>query len=85
MKHTRLYSATLQTYDSVLMSGIYWSVSKAHNAIKKSLRARLRLGTIMPTTTIMVEIKDASGYFKSCPDVFPDYYKKSTTVEAYIK
>lgn len=77
--------AIVSTEEKVLLSALYDNSTKAHNAIRRSLQARLRNKTLTMDTVVWVRVIDASGYFTSCLEIFPGHYDKVTTVSEYLR
>lgn len=76
--------AILAVRDDVVLSAFYENPHEAHKAIKKSLHKRLKSGWLSTSDQITVVITDASGYFTSCPQIFPGYYRKTLSVSEYL-
>lgn len=81
----RVYEASVCKCGKPIFSGAYFDAGKAHNAIARSMRARLRNGSIAKTDVVTVCVQDMSGYFPSCREIFEGYYKKSISVSEYLR
>lgn len=52
--------------------------------IRRSLRAKVRKGSLSMDDTILIHIQDASGYFQSCPEVLGGYVHEEGKVSEFI-
>lgn len=52
--------------------------------IRRSLRAKVRNGSLNMDDTILIHIQDASGYFQSCPEVLGGYVHEECKVFNFI-
>ena len=77
-------SATVKFEGNVIYSKWAASPKEAHNNISKSLNARLRNKSIKERDIVEILIRDASGYFPSCPEIFPGYFHKTLSVAEYL-
>jgi len=80
----RIHRGILSVRDDVVLHRFYDSPREAHASFKKSLQARIKSGWLSLNDQITVVIEDASGYFKSCPEIFPGYYRETTMVGKYL-
>lgn len=52
--------------------------------IRRSLRAKVRKGSLNMDDTIFIHVQDASGYFQSCPEVLGGYCHIEGKVSEFI-
>lgn len=71
-------------YEELIFSGISFGTREAHQRMKRSISGRLRAGSLNEDTKIHIMTRDASGYFKSCPEIFPEYYDRYMTCKEYL-
>lgn len=87
------YSIIIQEYQEGLphtvlydKHGTEFGYRAAHKSIKMTLRNLLRYReNITEDTIVTIEVRDGSGYFSSCPEVFPGYYNKSIKISEYLE
>ena len=70
--------------DDKIIYDVFDTYSGCLNRIKRSLKKRVRNGTLNPDDIILVHIQDASGYFRSCPEIFGGYCHKQGKVSEFI-
>ena len=53
--------------------------------ICRSLKMRVRHGSLKPEDKVLIHVQDASGYFKECPEILGGYFHEEGKVSEFIK
>lgn len=81
---SHFYSASLIINNKVISLGIHSNAHQAHKAIRSRLKLKIRQGSLQKESVVQIIVKDASGYFENCPEVFKGYFNKKLLVSSYL-
>ena len=70
--------------DGKIIYNVFEERSEIWKRIRRSLRAKVRNGSLNMDDTILIHIQDASGYFQSCPEVLGGYVHEEGKVFDFI-
>lgn len=80
---TRWYKGYIKK-DGKVIYDVFEERSEIWKRIRNSLRMRVQNGSLNMDDTILIHIQDASGYFKSCPEVLGGYVHEEGKVSEFI-
>lgn len=80
---TKWYSGYVKK-DGKVIYDVFEEKCNIWERIRRSLRAKVRNGSLNMDDTILIHIQDASGYFQSCPEVLGGYVHEEGKVFDFI-